>query len=235
MHESKKWKWSSSVVSDSQRPHGLQPTRLLRPWDFPGKSTGVGCHCLLSKPHDVTSSRHPVVGLCFVHNQFWNIKAHPPPSTPYPGMSLLRRPWWYTGPKNFPRVRKPRFWVQFCWVDWWSSTGQPALWHSAQVLPPKRISLSPSHAGLPGLCLHLCDDKKYPQCKGSLCPQPENMMHLGRDPLVKPAIPTHVWVPGIEQMNSKQWLARWINERVSEHSSWMRKLRNSCSDFLIKC
>ena len=25
----------------------VQPTRLLRPWDFPGKSTGVGCHCLL--------------------------------------------------------------------------------------------------------------------------------------------------------------------------------------------
>ena len=37
----------SSVVSDPQRPHGLQPSRLLRPWDFPGKSTGVGCHCLL--------------------------------------------------------------------------------------------------------------------------------------------------------------------------------------------
>ena len=31
----------------TQRPHGLQPTRLLRPWDFPGKSTGVGFHCLL--------------------------------------------------------------------------------------------------------------------------------------------------------------------------------------------
>ena len=29
-----------------QRPHGLQPTRL-RPWDLPGKSTGVGCQCLL--------------------------------------------------------------------------------------------------------------------------------------------------------------------------------------------
>ena len=38
---------SRSVVSDSSRPHGLQPTRLLRPWDFPGKSTGVGCHHLL--------------------------------------------------------------------------------------------------------------------------------------------------------------------------------------------
>ena len=47
MHESKKWKGSRSVVSDSSRLHGLQPTRLLRPWDFPGKSNGVGCHCLL--------------------------------------------------------------------------------------------------------------------------------------------------------------------------------------------
>ena len=47
MHESEKWKWSRSVMPDSSRPHGLQPTRLLRPWDFPGKSTGVGCHCLL--------------------------------------------------------------------------------------------------------------------------------------------------------------------------------------------
>ena len=27
-------------------PHGLQPTRLPRPWDSPGKNTGVGCHCL---------------------------------------------------------------------------------------------------------------------------------------------------------------------------------------------
>ena len=47
------WKWkvkgSRSVVSDSQGPHGLQPTRLLRPWDFPGKSTGVGCHCFLQR------------------------------------------------------------------------------------------------------------------------------------------------------------------------------------------
>jgi len=47
MHESEKWKWSRSVMSNSSRPHGLQPTRLLCPWDSPGKSTGVGCHCLL--------------------------------------------------------------------------------------------------------------------------------------------------------------------------------------------
>ena len=47
MHESEKWKWSRSVVSNPQRPHGLQPSRLLHPWYFPGKSTGMGCHCLL--------------------------------------------------------------------------------------------------------------------------------------------------------------------------------------------
>ena len=35
-------------MSNSSRPHGLQPTRLLRPWDFPGKSTGVGCHWISS-------------------------------------------------------------------------------------------------------------------------------------------------------------------------------------------
>ena len=39
MHESEKWKWSCSVVSNN--------TSLLCPWDFPGKSTGVGYHCLL--------------------------------------------------------------------------------------------------------------------------------------------------------------------------------------------
>ena len=41
------WKWSHSVMPNSSQPYGLQPTRLLHPWDFPGKSTGVGCLCLL--------------------------------------------------------------------------------------------------------------------------------------------------------------------------------------------
>ena len=34
-------------ATPQMRPHRRQPTRLLHPWDFPGKSTGVGCHCLL--------------------------------------------------------------------------------------------------------------------------------------------------------------------------------------------
>jgi len=37
----------TSVVSDSVWPQRRQPTRLPRPWDSPGKNTGVGCHFLL--------------------------------------------------------------------------------------------------------------------------------------------------------------------------------------------
>ena len=37
----------TSVVSNSMWPQRRQPTRLRRPWDSPGKNTGVGCHLLL--------------------------------------------------------------------------------------------------------------------------------------------------------------------------------------------
>ena len=39
--------FSCSIMSDSLRPRGLQPARLLCLWDFLGKNTGVGCHFLL--------------------------------------------------------------------------------------------------------------------------------------------------------------------------------------------
>ena len=48
------WKWKvkvKSVMSDSLQPHGLQPANLLHPWEFPGKNTRVGCHCLLRNGH----------------------------------------------------------------------------------------------------------------------------------------------------------------------------------------
>ena len=51
--------WSRSVVSDSLRPRGLQPTRLLCPWESPGTNTGVGCHSFSrgsSRPRDQTRS-----------------------------------------------------------------------------------------------------------------------------------------------------------------------------------
>ena len=39
--------FSCYVMSDSLRPHELQPTRLLCLWDYSSKTTGVGCHFLL--------------------------------------------------------------------------------------------------------------------------------------------------------------------------------------------
>ena len=38
--------FSSEIVSGSLQPRGRQPARLLCPWDFPAKNTGVGCHFL---------------------------------------------------------------------------------------------------------------------------------------------------------------------------------------------
>ena len=73
MHESEKWKWSRSVVSDSSRPHGLQPTRLLHSWDFPGKSTGVGCHCLLRNCHEFfVSYEVPYTGTSYMPSHHWH-------------------------------------------------------------------------------------------------------------------------------------------------------------------
>ena len=67
MHESEKGKWSLSVVSDSSRPHGLQPARLLCPWDFPGKNTGVGCHCLEQYWSNIHSFKSNCLLKCILH------------------------------------------------------------------------------------------------------------------------------------------------------------------------
>ena len=55
----------ASVVSDSVRPHGLQPTRLLCPWDSPGKNTGVGCQTL-TKGHIHNWALFPLWLSCFI-------------------------------------------------------------------------------------------------------------------------------------------------------------------------
>ena len=46
-------------MSDSLQPHRRQPTRLRRPWDSPGKNTGVGCHCLLQRMKVKSESEVP--------------------------------------------------------------------------------------------------------------------------------------------------------------------------------
>ena len=67
---------SRSVIPDFLRPHRLQPTRLLGPWDFPGKDSGAVCHFLLQGMrlrmfyfHFVVLSEFSRAGITYVINQ----------------------------------------------------------------------------------------------------------------------------------------------------------------------
>ena len=53
MHQSEKWKWSRSVMSDSQRPHRLQPTRLLHPLNIGSRE-----QCIYTWKHLCLSPSH---------------------------------------------------------------------------------------------------------------------------------------------------------------------------------
>ena len=65
------------------RPHRRQPTRLLCPWDSPGKNTGVGCHFLLQcmKVKVKSLSRVQLLGTP------WTAAHQAPPSMGFPGKS----------------------------------------------------------------------------------------------------------------------------------------------------
>ena len=97
-------------MSDSLRPHRWKPTRLLCPWDSPGKNAGVGYHfllqctkmisesefaqpCLTQQPHGVQPPR-----VCLIGVFPWA-----PPYIPCPGgtpLCIMRssihfpRQWW---------------------------------------------------------------------------------------------------------------------------------------------
>ena len=55
---------AQSCLRDSLGSHGLQTPRLLRPWDFPGKSTGVGCHFLLQQLRYIPSNLRSLSKYC---------------------------------------------------------------------------------------------------------------------------------------------------------------------------
>ena len=73
-------------MSDSTQPHGLQPTRLLCPWDSPGKNTGAGYHALLQWIFPTQGSNLHL--LCPIH---WQLGSLPqaPPGKPLLSASLL--------------------------------------------------------------------------------------------------------------------------------------------------
>ena len=67
------------------QPHGLYPTRLLCPWDFPGKNTGVGCHFLLQGIFP-TQGSNPSLLHC---SEFFTTQ---PPGKPLWGFPIQYRP-----------------------------------------------------------------------------------------------------------------------------------------------
>ena len=93
------------------QPHGLQPTRLLHPWDFPGKSTGVGCHCLL---------RTDTINVAYYGAQYLNVmpqKATESGATESASLKLLCK-------GNRTQVScKAEFW-NTNWTWMWTSTRQ---------------------------------------------------------------------------------------------------------------
>ena len=64
--------FSCSVMSSSLRPFGLQPTRLLCPWDILGKYTGVGCPFLFQEIFPAQGSN-----LCLLSPLFWQMGSLP--------------------------------------------------------------------------------------------------------------------------------------------------------------
>ena len=76
-------------MSDSVWPHRWQPTRLPRPWDSPGKNTGVGCHfplqCMKVKSESELTQSCPTLS---------NLIDGSPPGSPIPGILQARTLEW---------------------------------------------------------------------------------------------------------------------------------------------
>ena len=96
------------------RPHGLQPTRLPRPWDSPGKNTGVGCHFLLQCMK--VKSESEITQSCLTLATPWTAAYQAPPS-----MGFSRQKYW-SGvplPSPSPAVRGSLFTSEACeWENW---------------------------------------------------------------------------------------------------------------------
>ena len=134
------------VISDSQRPYGLQPTRLLCPWNFPGENTGVGYHFLLQEIFPTQGSNRHLLHCRWIlyhwargHAQSywwsevkslshvrlfatpWTVAYQAPPS-----MGFSRQECW-TG---LPTHKCYQIWVQFAVSLWWRSWVSWLLWGS---------------------------------------------------------------------------------------------------------
>ena len=129
----------TAVVSDSVRPRRRQPTRLLRPWDSPGKNAGVGCHfllqCMKVKSESEVAQSCPT--LC-------NSMDCSPPGSPVPGILQARMLEW--GAISFSNAWKWKVKVKLLNRVWLLAT----LWTATYQAPPSMgFSRQEYWSGLP--------------------------------------------------------------------------------------
>ena len=98
-------------MSDSLQPHGLQPTRLLCPWNSPGKNTGVGDHSLLQGIFQTHGSN---LGLLHCKQILYYLRQVSEGSTNSPNFSPERNRVMCCGHWILGR-RKPRI-FEVCWI-----------------------------------------------------------------------------------------------------------------------
>ena len=130
-----------SHFSPTLRPHGRQPSRLLRPWDSPGRSIGVGCHCLLQcmevksesevaqscptlcDPMDCSLPGSPVPGALQARVLEWGATAFSRPHLNLPGRSvslqLPRGLHWHHRAGELASVDRWSWWKS--WLPTWPS------------------------------------------------------------------------------------------------------------------
>ena len=102
--------WVTPVMSESSLPCGLEPTRLLCPWDPASKNTGVGCHALFQGTFPTQGSN---LGLwCLLLWQTGPLSLVPPrkPKSSFAGSFLTLKgvwarsgSWWWTGKPGVPQ------------------------------------------------------------------------------------------------------------------------------------
>ena len=94
------------------RPHRRQPTRLCRPWDSPGKNSGVGCYFLLQCMKVKNKANHSVVS----------------DSKPSCGLQPTRllQPWDFPGKStgvgcHYPGLSVPHHFLSYIWTKSWNT------------------------------------------------------------------------------------------------------------------
>ena len=143
---------------DSVRPYRRQPTRLPRPWDSPGKNTGVGCHFLLQCMK--VKSESEVAQSCPTPSGPMDCS---PPGPSVHGIFQARvLEWVAMEPNGYQQVVM----AQYCLPNIEQVTWSPGWWISSHLEGGTFIFLKDIFCYIIKKLMHLCPPKRKKSCKG---------------------------------------------------------------------